>query len=171
MPTKIRQDAIHRAYVRRRDAAPTPPIVDVLGVDPGPRQHGTDSRGHLRVATNGGDRLSRGRHGQSIRRSDEKGNSKITPPLDSSPHRVEFGRRLRAARKAMGFHTARQFAAMLGVDEKALSGWERGARLPDVPMLARLCDALGVTTDWLLLGRAAGLPVSALTVMRSEAEK
>lgn len=43
-------------------------------------------------------------------------------------------------------------AAELGVDESAVSRWQRGAGL-SIAHAARLCEALDISLDWLILGR------------------
>lgn len=54
-------------------------------------------------------------------------------------------------RKAKGL-TQKQLAERLDITDKAVSKWERGMGYPDVTMLTKLADALGVTTTELLNG-------------------
>jgi transcriptional regulator with XRE-family HTH domain len=60
-----------------------------------------------------------------------------------------LGARIREARDAAGL-TQRQLADRLGTVQHVVSGWETGARAPNVANLASLATALDVTTDWLL---------------------
>ena len=63
--------------------------------------------------------------------------------MDRSPRlRMDYVRQLRALRKRRGF-TQMQLADASGVDQKAISDIESGARHPSVPVLLRLVDALG----------------------------
>lgn len=57
--------------------------------------------------------------------------------------------RLREARKRSGY-TQVQVAAHTGVNNKTLSGYEKGVSQPDFESLKKLCDLYEVTTDWVL---------------------
>ena len=46
--------------------------------------------------------------------------------------------------------TQAQLADKLGVTDKAVSKWERGLSYPDIELIPRLCEILGVTVDDLL---------------------
>jgi transcriptional regulator with XRE-family HTH domain len=48
--------------------------------------------------------------------------------------------------------TQKELADKLGVTDKAVSKWERGAGYPDISMLKPLSDILGVTVNELLEG-------------------
>lgn len=61
------------------------------------------------------------------------------------------GALIRKMRTARGM-TQRALAEELFVSDKAVSKWERGMGLPDIAVLARLAQALGVKTDALLCG-------------------
>ena len=63
---------------------------------------------------------------------------------------------LKAARKARNLSRS-QLASILGVGGAAISRWESGSREPKFQMLGKLCDALDVTSDY-LLGRAETPP-------------
>lgn len=54
-------------------------------------------------------------------------------------------------RKALGL-TQKQLADKLNVSDKAVSKWERGLGCPDVSLLTRLCNILGVDAESLLSG-------------------
>src|SRR5688500_4015969 len=49
-----------------------------------------------------------------------------------------------------------QLAARLGVSRSTLTGWLRYGKLPDGILLARVCDELGISADWLLGIQAQG---------------
>lgn len=60
-----------------------------------------------------------------------------------------FGQRLKNYRKAKNL-TQQELAEMIGVSDKTVSRWESDGGYPDVPTLAPLARALGVTVDDLL---------------------
>lgn len=49
-------------------------------------------------------------------------------------------------RKAMGF-TQEQLGEMLGVTNQAVSKWESAVSMPDVMLLPKIADALGITLE------------------------
>ena len=62
-----------------------------------------------------------------------------------------FGDSLRERRWALGF-TQKQLAQRLHVTSQAISKWETGASCPDIALLPRIADCLGVSVDALLRG-------------------
>ena len=68
---------------------------------------------------------------------------------------MELNERIIRVRKAAGL-TQEQLGEVVGVSRQAVSKWESGAATPDLATMARLCEALGVSADYLLLGREAG---------------
>jgi transcriptional regulator with XRE-family HTH domain len=66
--------------------------------------------------------------------------------------------RLVAARDARGLSQT-QLADMLDIQRQRLSLWENGGAFPNsARMIRTLCDALGISADWLIFGRTGGLP-------------
>lgn len=65
-----------------------------------------------------------------------------------------FGARIFTRRHELGL-TQAALAQKVGVTDKAVSKWERGAGLPDVDLLGPLADALGMSVDELLRGEGA----------------
>ena len=65
---------------------------------------------------------------------------------------MEFHERLSFLRKAAGL-TQEQLGARVGVTRQAVSKWESGQVSPDAATVARLCGALNVSADFLVLGR------------------
>lgn len=59
---------------------------------------------------------------------------------------------MRRALAARRVQKQMSLAAELGVDESAISRWQRGAGL-SITHAARLCEALDISLDWLILGR------------------
>lgn len=62
------------------------------------------------------------------------------------------GERLRRAFVARGVHKQMSLAVQLGVDESAISRWQRNQGL-SLEHAAALCEALDISLDWLVLGR------------------
>lgn len=63
-----------------------------------------------------------------------------------------IGSRISKFRKAKGM-TQEELAGKLGVSSQAVSKWENDVSCPDISLLPRLCEVLGITSDELLTGR------------------
>jgi transcriptional regulator with XRE-family HTH domain len=72
---------------------------------------------------------------------------------DSTPEREEIARRIRALRKGRGF-SLQQLAELADMSPGYLSEVERGLSEVSGVKLARVAEHLGVSTDYLLSGRA-----------------
>lgn len=59
-------------------------------------------------------------------------------------------------RRARGGRDPAAVALEAGIHPKSLARYESGARDPGTEILAALCRALGVSADYLVLGRRAG---------------
>jgi transcriptional regulator with XRE-family HTH domain len=68
---------------------------------------------------------------------------------DEAKLRKELGGRVRLGREQRELSQS-QLADMVGTDRFWVSHIECGARLPSVPLLARLADALNTPAGWLL---------------------
>ena len=64
---------------------------------------------------------------------------------------VKTGKFISALRKEQGL-TQVQLADMLGISDKTVSKWERGAGLPEVSLMLPLCETLGISVNELLTG-------------------
>ena len=64
--------------------------------------------------------------------------------------KVEFARRLRAARAAAGFDTACSLAQRIGIEQNRYTRYERAEVEPNLDTLRRLCAALGVSSSDLI---------------------
>ena len=64
--------------------------------------------------------------------------------------RRDFARRLRELRLPRGFRTARSLARSLDIDENRYTRYERAEVEPDLGMIRRICEILGVTPNELL---------------------
>lgn len=65
---------------------------------------------------------------------------------------MELHERIAFVRKAAGL-TQEQLGEKLGVTRQAVSKWESAQATPDALTIARLCTELGVTADFVLLGK------------------
>jgi len=64
---------------------------------------------------------------------------------------MELSERIAAVRKTAGL-TQEQMGDLVGVTRQAVSKWESGQAVPDALTVARLCEQLHVSADYLLLG-------------------
>lgn len=65
---------------------------------------------------------------------------------------MELNERIATVRKAAGL-TQEQLGELVGVTRQAVSKWESGQTVPDAITLGRLCLALHVSADYVLLGK------------------
>ena len=65
---------------------------------------------------------------------------------------MELNERIAAVRKAAGL-TQEQLGELVGVTRQAVSKWESGQTVPDAITVGRLCLALHVSADYVLLGK------------------
>jgi transcriptional regulator with XRE-family HTH domain len=80
--------------------------------------------------------------------------------------RRELGQRIVHLRESRGM-TRWDLARHLGVDRSRLGKWETGSHAPPIEFLPGLAEALEITLDELLTGRApAGLPPQARETIR-----
>lgn len=75
---------------------------------------------------------------------------------------MELHERIAVVRKAMGL-TQEQLGELVGVSRQAVSKWESGQTVPDALTVAKLCRALNVSADYIILGKepegeSAGAP-------------
>jgi transcriptional regulator with XRE-family HTH domain len=64
--------------------------------------------------------------------------------------RQEFAARLRVLRTARGYHTAKQFAEALGLEQNRYNRYERAEVEPSLTVLDRMCRVLNVLPNELL---------------------
>ena len=63
---------------------------------------------------------------------------------------MDIGKNIRNCRIKNNL-TQSEFAKLLGIDGTTLSGYESNRRLPDVYMMRKIADVLGVSVDSLML--------------------
>ncbi len=68
----------------------------------------------------------------------------------SPPARQMFAQRLKIARMARGYRTARSLAQVLEIDENRYTRYERAEVEPDIELIGRICETLRVTPNDLL---------------------
>lgn len=68
---------------------------------------------------------------------------------------MEWNERLALVRKAAGL-TQEQLGDLVGVTRQAVSKWESAQTVPDMLTITRVCQALHVSTDYVLLGKEPG---------------
>lgn len=71
---------------------------------------------------------------------------------------VKIGRFIAQLRKEQGL-TQSQLAEKLNISNRTVSKWETGGGMPDVSLLAPLCEALSITADELFMGERAPEPI------------
>ena len=69
-----------------------------------------------------------------------------------------IGRRLIAVREARGLRSA-AMARMMDMSTQRWGGYERGRNIPPPNVLARFWQLTGATSDYILFGVMAGLPM------------
>lgn len=67
---------------------------------------------------------------------------------------VQIGGRIRIAREAAGY-TQEHFAELIDVSVQYTSDLERGVVGTSIPTLIKICEALHVSSDYLLFGRTS----------------
>jgi transcriptional regulator with XRE-family HTH domain len=72
--------------------------------------------------------------------------------------RPYFAQRLKELRTARGFRTARSLARALEIDENRYTRYERAEVEPDLTLLVRICETLGVTPNDLLVSWSTPSP-------------
>lgn len=65
--------------------------------------------------------------------------------------------RLRITRAALGMRQ-NAFAGAAGIAPNTYNQWERGIGRPDIDYAQALCDAHGLSLDWIYNGDASNLP-------------
>lgn len=79
---------------------------------------------------------------------------------------MDLGSKIRFLREKHGLKQI-NLANALQVSPQAVSKWEKGANLPDIPILLRIAKLFDVTTDYLLGATEAGSGVFEATVLCS----
>lgn len=74
-------------------------------------------------------------------------------------NRLQLGERIRAKRKALNM-TQQELAEKLNITNKAVSKWETDEAYPDISLLPKLSEILGVTIDELLTGNETTNPTN-----------
>ena len=78
--------------------------------------------------------------------------NKMSRRRKNSELNFEIGLRCQTARRDMGY-TQQQLAEIINVSVQYLSDMERGKVGMSIPTVIKICKALGVSTDFILLGK------------------
>ncbi len=76
------------------------------------------------------------------------------PVIEEDAATGTIGSRIAQGRKAKGY-TQEEFSQMLDVTAQAVSKWENDISCPDIQLLPKIAEILGMTTDELLTGKKA----------------
>lgn len=99
-----------------------------------------------------------------------KGINIMTSPKLSQEQAALLGTRIRAARKALGYATGRDFQRKLGFVERSLYyQWEIGRRIPSDDALKKISKICNVNYEWLVTGK--GSPYKGVKILSSDAQK
>jgi transcriptional regulator with XRE-family HTH domain len=79
---------------------------------------------------------------------------------------MSLGRRIKERRKTLGL-TQQQLAESLGVTPQHISVIEQDKRSPSLSSLARMAEQLGVTVDFLVVGKE-GTIISVITAIKAD---
>jgi len=79
---------------------------------------------------------------------------------------MSLGRRIKERRKTLGL-TQQQLAESLGVTPQHISVIEQDKRSPSLSSLARMAEQLGVTVDFLVVGKE-GTIISVITAVKAD---
>lgn len=80
----------------------------------------------------------------------------IQEPVNESTPEIQetgtIGSRIAQARKAKGY-TQEEFSQLLGVTAQAVSKWENDISCPDIQLLPKIAEIMGMTLDELITGK------------------
>lgn len=99
-----------------------------------------------------------------------KGISSAMAPNPPQVYAAE-GRRLRAARQALGYKEAVAFARELGISKQRLRNWERGIVFCRPEHLRQLYEQFGIGSDFLFNAVFTALPADLIGKVRAELER
>jgi transcriptional regulator with XRE-family HTH domain len=90
-------------------------------------------------------------------------------PMTPAQHRQHVAENLTQIVGAIGGPRVR-IAERIGATKEKFGNWLRGDNYPDPYAMWRLCEAYGVTMDWIFRGRTYGLPVELAASLQAAAE-
>ena len=80
---------------------------------------------------------------------------------------IGVGRRLQAARVALGYSTQASICEALGVDQGNWSRYEKGTRMVPPHIVAEMLVRWGITWDYIYGGRDSALPADLRETLRT----
>lgn len=75
------------------------------------------------------------------------------------PPFADIAARLEKIQALLGFETRREFCTHFNITESRASNWFSGNVRISLDQAIRICEAAGLTLDYLYHGKTAGLPV------------
>lgn len=78
-----------------------------------------------------------------------------------------IGERLKRTREAMELNQA-TWCRLVGIETQAWNNYERGLRRISVDQAIKVCQATGVSLDWIYRGIAFGLPIELATALQAQ---
>ncbi len=78
-----------------------------------------------------------------------------------------IGERLSAAREARGLSQA-ELSGVLGISPQRWGTYERGRSVPPPDVLAKFWQLTGATSDFVLFGSMAGMPMELVTLLQRQ---
>lgn len=77
----------------------------------------------------------------------------------AAPHAPKvIGARVRHIRRVFGL-TLKEVGEICGTGHSTIGNWESGLQKPTIAQAQRLADRLGLTLDYIYLGRLGGVPL------------
>lgn len=93
----------------------------------------------------------------------------MVKPERPSEMKQMAGRRLAAARLALGIERQDVMAHVLGVAPTTYNNWENGLRLADPAAMARLLHRTGIGPDWVYAGALRSIPFDLASAVEQHA--
>lgn len=87
---------------------------------------------------------------------------------DTSPEAI--GQRMAAVREARGLHQA-AMARALDHSPQRYGSYERGRTVPPPDVLARFWQLTGATSDYVLFGSMAGMPMELVSMLQRQQQE
>ena len=84
-------------------------------------------------------------------------------------HKQHVAENLSSVIEASGLSQSK-FARRIGVTPSKLGNWLRGENYPDPVAMIRVCEAFGVSMDWLYRRKIFGIDASVADCLRAAAE-
>lgn len=81
---------------------------------------------------------------------------RVSRQKSEGPEKSAIGERLRLTRQALGMQQT-EFAASASLRSNTYNQYEKGKNIPRIAEAIAICEAHGLTLDWIYRGDASGL--------------